>query len=761
MNPERYEQLMATFLAASQLSPDQREAFLAAACQHDSSLRREVESLLRHHKSRTISTKPHVAAEVDTERSPIRRRITKAQLAARWPRGTQRPLVVAGILVLSLAAVGAWLNLRIKDTVRSHLEEHLDTVLAANVSALREWIAEKQAEVHSWSCKTDLVPEVIELAELHQRQPGLVDALRLSDAYQRLLEELKPVYEREGSFGVVVVSRDGVNLFHNNPVMVGQELTPSNSHYLRMVLQGETILTRPSLERAHLVGFPPTAEAPVMAVAAPVMGNKGRVIAALVFAFDAREEFADLLTSTNLGPSAETFVVDQRGLLLSNLKHVALLETNGLLEKNQVPAMHLELRDPGRDVTAGKRPLAGEPVRPLTAMATAVAAGESGMRLDGYRNLLGQFVVGAWVWLPEYEFAVATEILAAEAYRPLRDVRNAFRLLYVIVGLLTLAILVSSGSLGRVHREMNDVRELGQYSLESLIGQGGMGKVYRARHALLQRPTAVKLFNGEQADVASVRRFEREVQLTSRLEHPNTIQIYDFGRTSDDLFYYAMELLDGVNLAQLVTMEGRLPAARVIYLLTQVCGSLKEAHAAGLIHRDIKPANIMVCRRGGLFDVVKVLDFGLVKDLNREGPGDIEQSQQISGTPRYIAPERLAAPREVDARSDLYSLGAVGYYLLTGVEIFADQSGLQLLIRSVQTAALRPSQIAGVDIPTALDDLIHDCLAAVPDDRPCDVTAVIGILNRLASENSWSQVAAAAAWSKQVPLEIDLATQPE
>ena len=140
-----------------------------------------------------------------------------------------------------------------------------------------------------------------------------------------------------------------------------------------------------------------------------------------------------------------------------------------------------------------------------------------------------------------------------------------------------------------------------------------------------------------------------------------------------------MELLDGVNLAQLVAVEGKLSPSRAIYLLLQVCGSLREAHAAGLIHRDIKPANIMVCRRGGLFDVVKVLDFGLVKEFRCDGEPSVEQSQQVSGTPRYIAPERLAAPQEVDARSDLYSWGAVAYYLLTGEEIFADQSGLQVV----------------------------------------------------------------------------------
>ena len=492
-----------------------------------------------------------------------------------------------------------------------------------------------------------------------------------------------------------------------------------------------------------------------MAVAAPVLAANGRVIAALAFAFDAREEFADLLTTANLGPSSETFVVDDRGLLLSNLRHKSALHTSGLLADGVVPAMHLDVRDPGRDLTSGRQRLGNDTVRPLTTMATSVAAGQSAFDLDGYRNLLGQTVVGAWEWLPDYGFAVASEIPYDEAYAPLRYVKHAFRALFGVVTLLTLAILASSGSLARAQREVEGARRLGQYTLESLIGQGGMGKVYRARHALLQRPTAVKLFDGDRADAVSVRRFEREVQLTSRLEHPNTIQIYDFGRTSEHLFYYAMELLDGVNLSQLVDRQGRLPPARVIYLLTQICGSLREAHESGLVHRDIKPANIMVCRRGGLFDVVKVLDFGLVKEMRREGQSDVEQSQQVSGTPRYIAPERLAAPRDVDARSDLYSLGAVAYYLLAGEEIFAGRSGLQLLVRSVQPAAPRPSQVPGTEIPAELDHLVHDCLAPLPDDRPHDVSVLIEVLERLSSEFRWSQQDAAAAWSQHVRLEID------
>ena len=211
------------------------------------------------------------------------------------------------------------------------------------------------------------------------------------------------------------------------------------------------------------------------------------------------------------------------------------------------------------------------------------------------------------------------------------------------------AALASSFSAARLHREVSQARRVGQYTLQKRIGGGGMGQVYLARHALLKRPTAIKLLRPDQTSPLTIARFEREVQLTSQLTHPNTIEIFDFGRTPEGLFYYAMEYLPGLTLAELVRQEGPLPAERVICILRQVCGSLKEAHAVGLIHRDIKPQNIMLCERGGQWDFVKVLDFGLVKQLPDGHAPQLTADQQVSGTPLYIAPEVWIQPQRADA----------------------------------------------------------------------------------------------------------------
>ncbi|MDF2692930.1 MAG: serine/threonine kinase [Labilithrix sp.] len=267
----------------------------------------------------------------------------------------------------------------------------------------------------------------------------------------------------------------------------------------------------------------------------------------------------------------------------------------------------------------------------------------------------------------------------------------------------------------------NDVREamrLGPYTLEEKIGEGGMGEVYRARHALLRRPTAVKLLASSQTEPASVWRFEREAQITSGLTHPNTVAIYDFGRTRAGVFYYAMELLEGTTLQDLVQREGPQCSARTVHILEQITGALAEAHRAGLVHRDVKPANVMLCERGGVEDFVKVLDFGLVKDLGVPNDPRMSLTNAIKGTPHYMAPETVLHPESVDARVDIYALGGVGYHLLTGRPPFEGDSIVEICSKHLHVAPTPPSRLVESGVPEALERLILRCLAKRAEDRP-------------------------------------------
>ncbi len=298
-----------------------------------------------------------------------------------------------------------------------------------------------------------------------------------------------------------------------------------------------------------------------------------------------------------------------------------------------------------------------------------------------------------------------------------------------------------------LRREARSARKLGQYTLETKLGSGGMGTVYRASHAMLRRPTAVKLLQADKVGEQSLARFEREVQLTASLTHPNTITVFDYGRTPDDVFYYAMELLDGPTLAEVVEHDGPQPAARVAHILQQVAGALAEAHAVGLIHRDIKPANIMLVQQGGEHDVAKVLDFGLVKEIdpNSEDVG-LTRDQALMGTPLYMSPEAIKAPETVDARSDLYSLGAVGYFLLTGTPVFRGDSVVEVCSAHLHTAPEPPSERLGQELPTDLEDTILACLEKEPHARPRTALELRARLLACPACRGWSETDASTWW---------------
>ena len=279
-------------------------------------------------------------------------------------------------------------------------------------------------------------------------------------------------------------------------------------------------------------------------------------------------------------------------------------------------------------------------------------------------------------------------------------------------------VYVVSKTIYGLRRVVERAVQLGQYVVHEKIGEGGMGAVYRASHAMLKRPTAVKLIAPDRASETAVARFEREVMAASRLSHPNTVAIYDFGRTRGGVFYYAMELLDGQDLSRLVEHEGPQSVSRTLHILRQVTASLREAHDAGLVHRDVKPANVMLCTRGGVRDFVKVLDFGLVKDVARSEATKITAETSITGTPLYMAPETIVAPDTVGPPADVYAVGCVAYFLLTGRPPFAGNNVVEVCLAHVHEVPAPPSSHAPAALPIELDALVVRCLDKDPRQRP-------------------------------------------
>jgi len=293
---------------------------------------------------------------------------------------------------------------------------------------------------------------------------------------------------------------------------------------------------------------------------------------------------------------------------------------------------------------------------------------------------------------------------------------------------------------------VREALELGQYRLVEKLGEGGMGSVYRGEHALLKRPTAIKLLPPDKAGEEAVRRFEREVVQTSRLANPHTVAIYDFGRTPDGIFYYAMEYLEGIDLQDLIEVDGPQDPRRVVRILHAMAESLREAHDEGLVHRDVKPANVILCNRGGLLDMVKVVDFGLVKEVSGAVDMKLSAAHAITGTPLYLSPEAITAPDSIDGRADIYALGAVAYFLLTGEPVFESENVVEVCADHLHRAPDRPSERLGEPIPADLEGLVLRCLAKKPAER-LDADELMSSLDAL-QVRPWTDTDAKNWWSQ-------------
>jgi eukaryotic-like serine/threonine-protein kinase len=321
--------------------------------------------------------------------------------------------------------------------------------------------------------------------------------------------------------------------------------------------------------------------------------------------------------------------------------------------------------------------------------------------------------------------------------------------------------MVPSRVFQRLGHRLREAQDLGSYQLVQLLGHGGMGEVWRAKHRLLARDAAVKLVRPEVLGASNemetrviLRRFEREARATAALSSPHTIQIFDFGLTNDGHLYYVMELLSGRDLESIVREFGPVPADRAVFLLRQICHSLADAHARGLVHRDIKPANIYTCRMGLEYDFIKVLDFGLVKFKDRaltQGATLMTRDHQTTGTPAYMAPEIILGEADVDSRADVYALGCVMYYLLTGQLVFEADTPMKMLMQHVQATPVPPSQRTELPIPREVDELVLACLQKDPNLRPQQAQEMLRMAHSCRTSEGWTREASRVWWERHLP----------
>jgi serine/threonine protein kinase len=657
------------------------------------------------------------------------------------------------VAVIALGGLAWWVRGVVDDTLKRQLAGQLQALLDTDVTALRNWLAAQEEDIQDVASHSQVKHLVAQLVETEKQFSGQAAKLLESPQLAELRQVLKARLKADAFEAFIVLNRQGVAIASVRPELIGKSHVLVEE-VLPKVLAGKATVSRPYKSTVLIVDHDgvPRAGVPTMFSAAPVTDDRGEVIACLGLRLRPERDFSRVFAAARAGESGETYAIDRHGTLLSHSRFDDQLKQIGLLvDRDEVQSiLNLEIRDPQVDMTQGQRPTLRRAEQPLTRMAAAIAEGSSGVDVTGYRDYRGTPVVGAWRWLPEYGMGIATELDVAEAERPVAILHTLF---WAMFGLLTagaLAIFVFTLIVARLRlsarRAAVEAKQLGQYSLDEKIGEGGMGVVYRGHHAMLRRPTAIKLLNVERTTDESIARFEREVQITSQLIHPNTIVIFDYGRTPEGVFYYAMEYLEGVNLETLVRQHGPQHEGRVIHILQQVCGSLAEAHGAGLVHRDIKPANLVLTQRGGAHDFVKVLDFGLVKALDSKQQASLTAAGSLTGTPLYLSPEAIQNPEQVDHRSDLYAVGAVGYFLVTGTPVFGGDSVVEICMKHVQATVDPPSQRLGRRVSPDLEALVLRCLSKRPEDRPQSAGELIDELEGLAAAKTWSRADARQWW---------------
>ena len=643
------------------------------------------------------------------------------------------------LAMVVLAVAGAGVLLVVRAQIQQQVGGSLVAIRDSQVAIVRAWISERMAGVSLAASRPDVRADSIHL--LATDYPSASDAALVT----RLRETINELLAGQDATTWRVADPSG-------RIVIAAETGAGGQRLLTELLDA----TSRAIDTGKPQFVPPTlmdgGKLPQMAFIAPLSAAAGaKPVGVLVLRVDPRSTFSRLFVAGQFGKTGESFAFDQQARMISESRFLDQLKARGgALADATTSVFTVNLRN-----YSGATADTPATALPMTAIAAAAVAGRAGVELDGARSYLGVDSVAAWQPLPELGIALETRQDVAEAYRPLHILWAVFGLILVaLAGAIVVLAIITRRNLSserRMAQAEKAVEALGQYKLGRKLGEGGMGAVYEAHHALMRRPTAVKLMLN-QSDPADIARFEREVVLTCQLSHPNTVALYDFGRTVDGRFYYAMEYLEGMPMDSLLKSCGPLPAGRVVYLMAQACGALAEAHGKGMIHRDLKPANLFVAVRGGLHDFIKVLDFGLAKRFEKnsaEGGMSITMGNVISGTPPYMCPEVIGQKNGIDGRSDLYAIGCIIYELLTGKPPFMADSLMDLLRLHIDQPPVPPSIRMPGAIPADLEAVIMRALAKDPAQRQPNAAQLRRELLACACASEWGEEQAAAWWSRQ------------
>ena len=585
-------------------------------------------------------------------------------LAFRWlSEFTRRNTLIAILVAFVAAAAAVWAFLSVQATVKEARRQYLGGLLATQVELVQFWISARKEDARQWAEDAELRRLVRELVAQARNEPA---ARRL---HGELLKRLAPALEERNLALANVVGADGVLLASLVPEYIGRSLAPVFRERLAPAFRGGQVFIGPVFEAERLSG--PSVANPDTAIAwatAPVRDEAGRVIAVLCLGRYAARGFAYRLELTRPGATGEAYAFDAAGRMVSNSRFEERLRAAGLLASGQAALGRIMLHQPesGQGIHAATSRPTELAARAL--QAAAAAGGEKkGILLTPYRNYLGDSVIGAWQWLDEHNLGLAVEIGEAEAYRTIAILNTQ-----LVVMVLTLAVALFLGPMlpGILWRRVVPVKSgqsVGAYRIERKLGEGGMAEVFLGTHERLGRPAAVKIVKGGQREEIQ-QRFEREARLLASLRHPDIAAVYEIGSVEDGRPYYAMEYFDGEPLDRIVARDGPLAEDTACEVLIRLCGILQYACDRGILHRDVKPENLLLARDAQGEVSLKLIDFGLAKALDPALHDQLTREVSLLGTLGYLAPERIRDPADVDIRGEVYAVGAIGTFLLTGEE---------------------------------------------------------------------------------------------
>ncbi|MDN3641300.1 serine/threonine-protein kinase [Lutimonas halocynthiae] len=743
-------------------------------CAEDALLKKEVVSLydeMQEEDSKEVAPSIHKVKD-KTKLVGRKDSVFRSKVVSNWTKilfGNKRNRLVLVLLFLCiLLGAGFISGMYIRNNILDSEREVKKALLATTTEIFERWIINEKNKIQAIALNEELINYAIAIDSL-ENLDETYELLRSS----QVAREATKWFQKEGKrtkYGLIsMLSNASPKILLGNSLVDSTGITAQLNEDLGEIIYKDYLKAK----NGEIVFIPPVnnydlvnnfvnvygenvhREAWVNFLC-PIFNKNEQVIAILVGSYQAKYSFSNIFRLSKHGATSETYAFNDVGKMLSSSRFTKELRQTYLLKHDTLAETiyNIELRDPGFDVMDGSIPETKSVEQPYTRIVdlalNKLATGDttySGDLMTPYRDYRGIEVIGASVWLPEYNFGVITEEDYTEALASLVYFKYTFASFFIVILVLSFLLFNSNVRIARIGKKVEDFSILGQYKLREKIGEGGFGQVYKAEHTFLKNPVAIKILKSNFVNTDMLDRFEKEVKITSSLSHPNTIKVYDYGITETKDFYYVMEYLNGVSLDKIVNSKNDISVARGVYILYHICLSLKEAHEKGLVHRDIKPMNVMLCNQGGAVDVVKLLDFGLVKEVD----ATISQQTQINrigGTPMFMAPERLRDPFNADQRVDIYSIGALGMYLFSGQYLLELVSQKMLSGEETLHGEFRNQLIERKDVPADLRDFLAECIRFDPQKRPAHIDQLIDFFEIKHKEFPWDRHDALKWWKE-------------